>query len=219
MDAAPNVTVQQLDARAIDLEPESVDFMFSIALMEHIAELEECLESVSRALRPGGVYFYIQAPFWTCAQGHHYRHDDDRTYDFIPKYSHLTHTQAEFESMLRAGPTPPFDIDSCVRMVYARPDLSRLGLYATKSIVQRGPLRLESWKQTPDTRYDADAARLAFPRLLVASRFEELAVSGAEVVLTKPSSRARTLVTDATRQFRRYGGRVRASLLNRRSRR
>ena len=194
VDAAPNVSVQTLDARTVDLERESVDFMFSIALMEHIAELEQCLEAVTRALRPGGVYFYIQAPFWTCAQGHHYRHSDDTTYDFIPKYSHLTHDRDDFFELLSSGPTPPFDVAECADTIYGRPDLSRLGLRATRAIVDAGPLAVQSWKQTPDRRYDEAAARAAHPRLLEPAAFEELAVSGAEVVLRKaggPSSSGR----------------------------
>jgi SAM-dependent methyltransferase len=211
VDASPNVTVQQLDARTIDLEPESVDFMFSIALMEHIAELEECLESISGALRPGGVYFYIQAPFWTCAQGHHYRHGDDLTYEFIPKYSHLTHDRDQFFDLLSSGPTPPFDVTQCVDMIYGRPDLSRLGLRATRAIVESGPLTVQSWKQTPDRRYDEAAARAAHPRLLEPAAFEELAVSGAEVVLRKPGGRpssgriGRTLRTLRARFVHRGG--------------
>jgi SAM-dependent methyltransferase len=218
VDAAPNVTVQQLDARTIDLEPESVDFIFSIALMEHIAELEQCLQAVHRALRPGGVYFYVQAPFWTCAQGHHFRHSEDRTYEFIPKYSHLTHGRGEFEELLRAGPEPPFDIGSCVQMIYDRPDLSRLGLFATRSIVESGPLYLQSWKQTPDKRYDEDAARGAFPRLRAPARFEELAVSGAEVVLTKRGQGSRHLVSRASHWARSAARRTGRSLFKRSSR-
>lgn len=185
VDATPNVTVATLDARTIEVEPESVDFMFSIALMEHIAELDQCLGAAHRALRPGGVYFYIQAPFWTCAQGHHYRHSDDRTYDFIPKYSHLTHDRDGLAALLRQGPPPPFDIAHCADTIYGRPDLSRLGLRATRSIVESGPLALESWSETPDRRYDETAARAAHARLLVPAGLEELAVSGAEVVLRK----------------------------------
>ncbi len=101
--------------------------------MEHVAELDACLAAVHRVLRPGGVYFYVQAPFWTCAQGHHFRHDDDRTYDFIPKYSHLTHDADGIAALLRErSATPPFDVDACVSSIYGRPDLSRLGLDATR---------------------------------------------------------------------------------------
>ncbi len=186
IDALANVEVATVDARTVELPAESVDFVFSIALMEHIAELEACLEAVHRVLRPGGVYFYVQAPFWTCAQGHHFRHSDDRTYDFIPKYAHLTHDENELAAVLRAGPPPPFDIDACVASIYGRPDLSRLGLDATKRIVESGPLALAAWSEKADTRYDEQAARTTFPRLRTPARFEELAVSGASVRLHRP---------------------------------
>jgi SAM-dependent methyltransferase len=190
VDAVVNVSTARIDARTIELPAESVDFLFSIALMEHVAELAECLEAVHRALRPGGVYFYIQAPFWSCAQGHHFRHSEESTYDFVPKFSHLTQDRDEFAAMLRAGPTPPWDIDACVRSVFDRRDLSRLGLRQTKAIVEHGPLQLVSWTETPDRRYDETAARDAFPRLRYPFRFEELAVSGAEVVLRKRGGRS-----------------------------
>jgi hypothetical protein len=167
-------------------------------------------------LRPGGVYFYIQAPFWTCAQGHHFRHSEDRTYEFIPKYSHLTHDRDQFEAMMRSGPEPPFDIGSCAQMIYSRPDLSRLGLYRTKAIVESGPLGLTSWKQTRDKRYDPDAARLAFPRLRTPAKFEEMAVSGAEVVLTKARPGSRRLASSTSRSVDAFARRVRR-LLSRRS--
>lgn len=179
----PNLEVATLDARTVDLPARSVDFMFSVALMEHVGELAECLAAVHRVLRPGGVYFYIQAPFWTCAQGHHFRHDDDRTYEFIPKYSHLANDRDGLAQVLRDGPQPPFDIDSCVDYIYARPDLSRLGLYETKAIVEGGPLELVSWTQTPDRRYDEALATAAFAEIRTPVQFEELAVSGAEVAL------------------------------------
>lgn len=186
VEAMPNVRTATVDARKIDLPPESVDLMFSIALMEHIAELADCLEAVHRALRPGGVYFFIQAPFWSCAQGHHFRHSDEVTYQYIPKYSHLTKDRDAFGAMLRNGPKPPFDIDGCVRSIFDRADLSRLGLRATRASVESGPLQVLRWQEIADRRYDDAAAKTAFPELLYPFRFEELAVSGAEVVLRKP---------------------------------
>jgi len=188
VDRVPNLDIAIVDARTVDLPAESVDLVFSIALMEHVAQPDECLDAVQRVLRPGGIYFYIEAPFWSCAQGHHFRHSDDRTYEFIPKYSHLTHDRDGLAGLLHAGPDPPFDIDECVDSIYGRPDLSRLGLYETKTIVQSGPLEVVSWKQTPDRRYDEELATVAFPGVRPPLRFEELAVSGAEVVLRRKRS-------------------------------
>jgi SAM-dependent methyltransferase len=202
-----NVHTGTVDARTIELPRESVDFMFSVALMEHVAELEPCLEAVARVLRPGGVYFYIQAPFWSCSQGHHFRHSEDATYEFIPKFSHLTHDRDAFAAMLRAGPQPPFDIDRCVEMVFDRGDLSRLGLRETRAIVERGPLQLEGWTETPDRRYDEAAAKAAFPLLRYPFEFDELRVCGAEVFLRKPFSTRQRLdrrLRSAARRLRRH---------------
>ena len=123
---------------------ESVDFMFSDRPDGARRRARSSASRPShRALRPGGVYFYIQAPFWSCAQGHHFRHSDDATYDFIPKFSHLTHDR---DGLRGDAPRParsrPFDIDACVDSVFDRPDLSRLGLRQTRAIVERGPLQL-----------------------------------------------------------------------------
>jgi SAM-dependent methyltransferase len=207
VESMTNADTATVDARTIELPPASVDMIFSVALMEHVAELQPCLEAVERALRPGGVYFYIQAPFWSCSQGHHFRHGEDTTYEFIPKFSHLTHDRDAFATMLREGPPPTFDIDRCVAMVFDRPDLSRLGLRQTRAIVESGPLQLEGWTETPDRRYDESAAKEAFPLLRYRFEFEELRVCGAEVVLRKPfTTRQRVVrrVRGASRRIRRH---------------
>jgi ubiquinone/menaquinone biosynthesis C-methylase UbiE len=54
--AYPNVTVRELDAAAIDLEPDSVDdVVFRMGLML-VVEPERALTSIRRVLRPGGTF-------------------------------------------------------------------------------------------------------------------------------------------------------------------
>jgi SAM-dependent methyltransferase len=185
-DLPPNLELASIDAMAIDLDSTSTDLVFSVAVMEHIAGLDSCLAETHRILRPGGTHYYIQAPFWSCAQGHHFRHWDDTTFEFIPKYAHLTMTPEALGNHLAAGPQPPFDIDECIARIYHRDDLSRLGRDKTKAIVANSRFDIASWEDYPDRRYDEMLADAAFPRLLEPLRREELGIGGAYIRLRRP---------------------------------
>jgi SAM-dependent methyltransferase len=63
------------DARRLPLRDGSVDFLFTIAVLEHIPRPEESLVEIERVIRPGGRAYL--APAWNCrpwaAEGLHVR--------------------------------------------------------------------------------------------------------------------------------------------------
>ena len=183
----PNLRVESVDVREMPFRDNSFDFVFSVALMEHVAELDACLEEMHRILRPGGVYYFIQAPFWSCAQGHHYRHWDDASFAAIPMFGHLTLSADEMRAALEAA-SPPFSIDDCIDFIYTRGDLSRLSRNQTRAIVEASPMSIIAWEDYSDRRYDGDAAEAAFPKLRFPIARSELAICGAYVTLQKLTS-------------------------------
>jgi SAM-dependent methyltransferase len=50
------VTSLLADARSIDLETESVDWVYCVSVLEHIPEFEGVISEVARILRPNGVF-------------------------------------------------------------------------------------------------------------------------------------------------------------------
>jgi len=78
------------------------DFSFSIAVGEHIAELGGFLQEISRILRPGGAYYFVQSPFWTSYKGHHYRHGEPEVVQSLGGYLHLIYTPAELKNHLQS---------------------------------------------------------------------------------------------------------------------
>jgi uncharacterized protein YbaR (Trm112 family)/ubiquinone/menaquinone biosynthesis C-methylase UbiE len=61
LDSAKSI---QADMEKVPLANESVDFVFSIAALEHISRPESCFAEVNRILKPGGVAFLY--PSWFC---------------------------------------------------------------------------------------------------------------------------------------------------------
>ena len=183
----PNLRAESVDVREMPFRDNSFDFVFSVALMEHVAELDTCLEEMHRILRPGGFYYFIQSPIWSCAQGHHYRHWDDASFAAIPLFGHLTHSADEMRIALEAA-SPPFPIDDCIDSIYTRRDLSRLSRNQTRALVDDSPRKVIAWDDYSDRRYDRDAADAAFPKVRFPIERSELEIGGAYVTLQKPTS-------------------------------
>jgi SAM-dependent methyltransferase len=52
------------DAQALPLRPSSVDFLYTVAVLEHVPRPERALREVERVLAPGGIAYL--APAWHC---------------------------------------------------------------------------------------------------------------------------------------------------------
>ena len=180
----PNVTVTRADAHALDFRDELFDFVFSIALMEHIPRPVDALNEVHRVLRTGGTHWFIQAPFWSCAKGHHFMHWDESVLATIPTYGHLYLNEEEMRTALEDSDAS-FDIEHCLQRIYHREDLSRLTRDETQKAVEQSPFELKSWVESDCTAFDAEAAEAVMDRLNYSVTMDEMRVSGATVLQRK----------------------------------
>jgi len=69
------------DAMALPLSSQSVDYLFTVATLEHVNRPERALAEISRVIRPGGIAYL--APAWNCrtwaSEGLHVRPYRDLT--------------------------------------------------------------------------------------------------------------------------------------------
>ncbi len=158
------------------------DFAFSVALMEHISDVPRALDELRRVLRPRASYYFIQAPFWSCAKGHHFLHWKPEIMNAIPLYGHLYLSREEMREAL-SGAKQPFSIDECISRIYDRSDLSRLSRNQTFATISRAPFDIASWQDYDDTAYDAVSAKRAFKLSKYSVAFDEMKICGAYVHL------------------------------------
>lgn len=204
-DAPGNLSVVKHDARDLQIfGADTFDFVFSIAVMEHIHELREHLAEVYRVLAPGGTYWFIEGPFWSCSSGHHYKKLSGGRCP-IPRYAHLSHTPDELRALLLGEGSSKEEADHIVARVYDRPDLSRLSRTQTKSIVEMSEFDVDRWVDDPDEHYSVEGASLALKRGLYPLTSEDLAIKAARVTLRKPKVRMK-------RQVLGVKGRIRGAL-------
>jgi len=182
--ALENVRVLRVNAQDILFRDNYFDFVFSVALMEHIPKLKECLSEVYRVLSKNGHYYFAQAPFWSCTKGHHYKHWVKEVMDQIPLYSHIYFTKDQMRKYLE-DTKATLNIDEVIFRIYDRIDLSRMTRNETKDIVAQSPLKIKSWKDNPDSLYDEEKAQEAVEKSLYEVAFEEMWIVGADVVLIK----------------------------------
>ncbi|MBX7484150.1 class I SAM-dependent methyltransferase [Qipengyuania qiaonensis] len=183
--AAPsNLTVLKHDARDLELFAEGYfDLVYSVAVMEHICELELHLAETYRVLRPGGSYWFWQAPFWSCSLGHHYRHS--KVDCPIPDYAHLHMTRDRLEMHIIENGSTPEVAKRAVDFIYDRPDLSRMGRTDTRGIVESSPFEIAEWRDEVDSRYDPVGAARVLANNIYNVPEEDLLYKGAKVHLKK----------------------------------
>jgi len=177
-----NLTVVKHDARNMRIFAEGYfDFIFSVAVMEHIAELADHLEETARILRKDGLYCFWQAPFWSCSKGHHFRHDAPDCP--IPPYSHLHLTQSEMREQLIERGIAPDEAGDIAEFIYARGDLSRLGRSQTRAIIEDSPFEIAQWEDQDDDRYNPEGVSRVMARNLYGLPENDLRFKGAKVRL------------------------------------
>jgi len=133
------------------------DVAYSTNCFEHILRLDEALESIYRALRPGGILFSVFAPIWSSPVGHHaYVEDGDRVITFnhgiVPPWFHLAYEENEVRDYVAERYSSTVADDFC-RMTFHGNDLNRfvdrdyeekIGRYPYHPIVKvRIPTRLK----------------------------------------------------------------------------
>lgn len=135
VDAA--VERRQLDAREISaaFEPESIDVVFGVSLLEHVDGLSGFFDGARRVLKRDGLFYAHGGPIWSSAQGHHvivkgtaaeYRFGVPEK-NPIPDWAHLVETEVSLVAALIARKIPEDDAHAIAAFVYRSPELNRLG--------------------------------------------------------------------------------------------
>lgn len=182
-DAPRNLTVVKHDARDLRVFAEGYfDLVYSVAVMEHIRELALHLEETYRVLKPGGSYWFWQAPFWSCSFGHHYRHS--KADCPIPDYAHLHMTRHRLEMHITEGHTSEV-AKKATDFIFDRPDLSRIGRTATRRIIEASPFEIAEWRDDKDDRYDPEGVARVLANNIYEIPEEDLKYKGSKVHLVK----------------------------------
>jgi SAM-dependent methyltransferase len=130
----PDVETCVIDARDIPsvLGERAVDVIYGINLIEHLSDIPKALDSIDRALRPGGFAFLHGHPLWTSARGHHvmlgYVGGDVRfgtDTDPIPKWGHLYMTPESLTRHLQDLGKSKDVIDACVLWAFNNDQITR----------------------------------------------------------------------------------------------
>jgi ubiquinone/menaquinone biosynthesis C-methylase UbiE len=192
-DAAPvlknapkNLTAIKHDIRDLGLfSDECFDFAYSVAVMEHIRELEAHLMAIYKVLKKGGKYSFMESPFWSSSLGHHYDHNAPDCP--IPPYGHLYMSRDELHSFLGtiAG-KDSLEIGKILKRIYDRKDLSRLSRTETKNIITSSPFIVESWTEKIDANYSDQLAEAVLKNNVYNLDAKDLPVSGVVCTLVKP---------------------------------
>jgi len=202
-DAPRNLTAIKHDIRNLGLlSDRQFDFAYSVAVLEHIRELNSHLSTVWAVLKDGGRYSFKETPFWSSSLGHHYEHNSPDCP--IPHYAHLFMSRSELKNYLtEKARLPDSEVAKVLRQVYDREDLSRLSLSETRSIIASSSFVVESWKEKADQNYTEALRDTVVGKNIFAIEPEDLKISGVACTLRKPTrGRARsTLLTKIGRRF------------------
>lgn len=185
--APKNLTAIKHDIRDLDLFcDECFDFAYSVAVLEHIRELEAHLMAIYKVLKKGGKYSFMESPFWSSSLGHHCDHNAADCP--IPHYAHLYMSRDELHSFLRTSAGKDgLEIDKILRRIYDRKDLSRLSRTETKAIITNSPFIVESWTEKIDANYSGQLAEVVLKNNIYNLDEKDLSVSGVVCTLAKPS--------------------------------
>lgn len=181
-----NLTAIRHDIRSLDLLASSqFDFAYSIAVLEHVRELEAHLRAIYLVLKSGGRYTFKETPFWSSSHGHHFEHNSPECP--VPPYGHLMMSREELGAYLTdTARKEPAVVAKILSEIYDREDLSRLSRTETRAIIAASPFVIESWSENQDRNY-TDATREAVLRNNIYRLDpEDLKISGVSCTLYKP---------------------------------
>jgi len=128
---------RRLDARCIDrdFEPESLDIIFGVAILEHIHGLDRFFAGARHALRGDGVLFAHGGPIWTSGKGHHVGLlIDGHSYRFgnpalnpVRDWTHLALSKQEMVEDLAARFVPRAHAAAIAEQIYESDTCNRAG--------------------------------------------------------------------------------------------
>lgn len=128
------------------------DFAFSIAVAEHIHDMQRHLSEMFRLLIPYGKYFFWASPLWSCSIGHHLHHLPQYN-EVIPYYSHLYMNESQMKELLiNKGISPDYVLEK----IYFRQDLSRLKYSEYIDILNNSQFTVKKLETEPDLNCSKD---------------------------------------------------------------
>jgi ubiquinone/menaquinone biosynthesis C-methylase UbiE len=178
-----NVNIVKVNANTPIFTDELFDFIFSSAVMEHIAEIDDFLREMYRITRRGGEHYFIQSPFWTSYKGHHYRHAYPAIVKILGGYKHILYDENEMRAYLALLPQLPFEVDECIWRIYHRRDLSRLSRNETYQKIVSSSFQIIEWRDIEDECFDADSASMVVSKGTYS--LQDMKIKGACVSLRK----------------------------------
>ena len=182
-DIPQNLTIVKHDARDFGIfSTDYFDFAFSVAVVEHIRELEEHLKETHRIVRKGGRYDFWVAPFWSSSMGHHCYHW--RADCPIPHYSHLYLTKDEMSEFLQSR-LPKNSVSEALYLLYERGDLARLNRADVYEIVKNSEFSLIEWEDEKDQNYSEEFVSKVLASNIYGVIREDMPFKGAKVSLMK----------------------------------
>ena len=179
-----NFSIIKHDARELSIiQNEYFDFVFSVAVLEHIHELKQHLDEIYKLLKKGGRYVFYESPLWSSSLGHHYLH---WTKDCpIPNYGHLYMNRNEIENHLKNIKIKTPTINHILDRIYVRDDLSRLSYTQTKEIIENTKFKITKWELVEDTNFDTNSLNNIKDNNIYDINIEDLKIKGIMVILTK----------------------------------
>jgi SAM-dependent methyltransferase len=106
----PKVRYHRMPAEQMTFPDDSFDFVYCVATMEHVHEIEASFREMARVLAPGGYVYSVAAPLWNSIQG---SHKSDLFPDF--PWIHLRRTRDEIVAYAHSrGIEAPGGIESHV---------------------------------------------------------------------------------------------------------
>lgn len=154
----PNLNIIKGNATNKIFAEDTFDFVFSIDVGEHIPNLSQFISELSRIIKYGGVYYFIQNPFWTSIKGHHYKHWVPAVQKVLSGYRHIIYDKEQMLQYLFHIQCATFDPLECVARIYDRYDLSRMSSRETRQVYENSDMEIESWENIADDLFDLDAA-------------------------------------------------------------
>ena len=138
-----------VDLRSSGLPSEGFGAIFSVAVLEHLLDVDTCLAEMHRLLVPGGRVHASFGPIWSSSLGHHIyadvdgvrlRHWDPRL-NPIADHAHLMQTPEEM--FQRVATTHSGAVaEAAVHWVYEKDDINRLFFEDYVAAFERSPFRI-----------------------------------------------------------------------------
>jgi ubiquinone/menaquinone biosynthesis C-methylase UbiE len=157
----PKTCFLRMDGRSMPFPDNSFDAILSVATMEHVNDLDDFMNEVSRVIKPKGIFYTEFSPIWSSALGHHvYAVVGSKEARFwksgrnpIPDYAHLLWTPAELKTYLDNGPCSEELIDPIIQWIYSSDSLNRCFFEDYMNAFRKCSLVLQSLRlshETPD---------------------------------------------------------------------